>query len=256
VAIVGARANTSYGEVFARELAFGCGERGICVVSGAAYGIDAAAHRGALSASAATVAVLACGVDRPYPRGNLDHLDRIAGQGVVVSEVPPGSAPTRNRFIHRNRLIAALAAATVVVEAGWRSGASITASEAADLGRPVGAVPGPVTSPASAGCHRLLRAGAVCVTSVADVVELVDPIGSGEGEGPTRDRAIHDDLPEVDVRVLDALPLGRFAPERSLADVAGLDAPTLAASLGRLELLGLAEHGDAGWRRGVGLDGA
>lgn len=248
-ALVGARASTEYGEHTARELAYGCAERGICVVSGAAYGVDAAAHRGALAAAGLTVAVLACGVDRPYPRGNADLVDRIAAEGLVASEVPPGSSPTRNRFVHRNRLIAALAAATVVVEAGWRSGASITAREAEMLGRPVGAVPGPVTSAASAGCHRLLRDGAVCVTSAAEAAELVDPIGSAPAEQPVLVPAPHDDLSEVDVRVLDALPLGHPRPSSSLAVVAGLDEPTLAASLGRLELLGLALRSAAGWRR-------
>jgi DNA processing protein len=248
-AIVGARASTEYGEHTARELAFGCAERGITVVSGAAYGIDATAHLGALGGGGPTVAVLACGIDRPYPRGNADLIERIAGEGLVVSEVPPGSAPTRNRFVHRNRLIAALAAATVIVEAGWRSGASITAKEADALGRGVGAVPGPVTSAASAGCHRLLRDGAVCVTNSADVAELVDPIGSGNVEQPPLVREPHDDLPEVDLRVLDALPLRQPRPATSLAAVAGLDQPTLAASLGRLQLVGLAVRTPRGWRR-------
>jgi DNA processing protein len=250
VAIVGARASTEYGDTTARELAFGCAERGVAVVSGAAYGIDAAAHAGALSGAGLTVAVLACGVDRPYPRGNGPLLDRIALDGLIVSEVPPGSSPTRNRFIHRNRLIAALASATVVVEAGWRSGASITAREAGGLGRSVGAVPGPVTSTASVGCHRLLRDGAVCVTAVGDVVELVDPIGAVDPPWPPRgEPAVHDDLPEEDVRVLDALPLGRPVSEARLLNSAGLDRTTLAASLGRLELLGLADRGSTGWRR-------
>jgi DNA processing protein len=250
VAVVGARASTGYGEALATELGFGCAEQGVAVVSGAAHGIDAAAHDGALRAAGLTVAVLACGVDRSYPRGNGPLLDRIALDGLIVSEVPPGSSPTRNRFVHRNRLIAALASATVVVEAGWRSGASITAREAVELGRPVGAVPGPVTSAASVGCHRLLREGAVCVTAVADVLELVDPIGTVDApRRPHTESAVHDDLPEEDVRVLDALPLRRPVPEARLLDSAGLDRGTVAASLGRLELLGLAERSPAGWRR-------
>jgi DNA processing protein len=257
VAVVGARASTEYGETLATEIGFGCAEQGVAVVSGAAYGIDAAAHIGALRADGLTVAVLACGVDRPYPLGNGALLDRIALDGLIVSEVPPGSSPTRNRFVHRNRLIAALASATVVVEAGWRSGASITAREAVDLGRPVGAVPGPVTSAASIGCHRLLREGAVCVTAVADVLELVDPIGSVDPPRPPRAApAVHDDLPEEDVRVLDALPLRRPVPESRLLNAAGLDCATVAASLGRLELLGLAERGPAGWRRAPTREGA
>ena len=109
-----------------------------------------------------------------------------------------------------------------------------------------------MTSAASAGCHRLLRTGAVCVTSVSEVAELVDPLGTVEVAPPDTRRAVHDDLPEVDVRVLDALPLGRSVPESSLAAVAGLDAAALASSLGRLELLGLALRGPAGWRRGAG----
>jgi DNA processing protein len=250
VAIVGARASTSYGNTTAAELAFGCAEQGVTVVSGAAYGIDAAAHHAALGAGGLTVAVLACGVDRAYPRGNAGLLDRIALDGLVVSEVPPGSSPTRNRFVHRNRLIAGLASATVVVEAGWRSGASITAREADNLGRPVGAVPGPVTSAASAGCHRLLREGAVCVTAVPDVVELVDPIGATPPAPPrVGERAVHDDLPEEDVRVLDALPLRRPVAAARLLQSAGLDSSTLIASLGRLELLGLALRSPDGWRR-------
>lgn len=249
-AIVGARASTAYGDTIACELGFGCAERGVAVVSGAAYGIDAKAHRGALDGAGLTIAVLACGVDRPYPRGNAPLLDRIALDGVIVSEVPPGSSPTRNRFVHRNRLIAALASATVVVEAGWRSGASITAGEAANLGRSVGAVPGPVTSSTSFGCHKLLREGAVCVTSVGDLLELVDPIGAvGPAAPPPLERAVHDGLPEEDLRVLDALPLRRHVAELRLVDAAGLDRATLTASLGRLELLGLAERGPAGWRR-------
>src|SRR5919202_779922 len=142
-AVVGARASTAYGNAVAVSLAKRCAELGVTAVSGAAYGIDAAAHSGALDVPGATVAVLASGVDRPYPRGNAPLIDRIAREGLVVSEVPPGSSPTRSRFVNRNRLIAALADATLVVEAGVRSGAAITARAAVALNRPVGAVPGP-----------------------------------------------------------------------------------------------------------------
>jgi DNA processing protein len=146
VAIVGARAATSYGEHVAGELAAESAGRGIPVVSGAAYGIDAAAHRAALAVGGTTVALLAGGADRPYPAGNGRLIDRIAESGAIVSEVPCGGAPTKWRFLQRNRIIAASADATVVVEAGWRSGSLNTASHARALGRPVGAVPGPVTS--------------------------------------------------------------------------------------------------------------
>jgi DNA processing protein len=247
-AIVGARASTKYGETVALQFAQACAERRITVVSGAAYGIDAAAHLGALAVGGATVAVLASGVDRPYPRGNAPLLDRIAAEGVVVSEVPPGSAPTRGRFVHRNRVIAALADATLVVEAGLRSGAAITAGAAATLNRPVGAVPGPVTSPASAGCHQLLRSGCVCVTTPEELAELVDPIGTVL-PAATLPLTPLDELDPVDLRVLDALPLRSTAPVESLARVAGLDLPAVVAGLGRLELGGLAERAGGGWRR-------
>jgi DNA processing protein len=225
----------------------------VIVVSGAAYGIDACAHRGALSAGGATVAVLACGVDRPYPRGNEELIERIAAEGAVVSEVPPGSSPTRWRFVTRNRLIAALSGVTVVVEAGWRSGASITAREAGDLGREVAAVPGPVTSATSAGCHRLLREGAVCVTDVGEVLELLGPIRADsvdtDGTRPPVAAAVHDGLDPLDLRVLDALPLRAAVDVARLGPTAGVDRGTLSAALARLELRGLALRVGSAWRR-------
>src|SRR5918999_284212 len=156
VAVVGARAATSYGAHVAGELGSGLADRGCTVVSGAAIGIDGAAHRGALGVDGPTVAVLACGVDRAYPASHQLLLERIAASGLVVSEYPPGGVPGRHRFLVRNRLIAGLAAGTVVVEAGMRSGAQRTASDALSLGRQVMAVPGPVTSAMSVGCYPLL----------------------------------------------------------------------------------------------------
>jgi DNA processing protein len=249
-ALVGARASTEYGVRLAARFAQELAGYGVAVVSGAAYGIDAAAHTGALVGRGATVAVLAGGVDRAYPRGNEPLLDQIATEGVIVSEVPPGSSPTRSRFVHRNRLIAALADATLVVEAGLRSGASITAGAAGTLGRAVGAVPGPVTSPASAGCHQLLRDGCVCVTSTRDLLELVDPFGAVLPEQAVLPLMAHDDLSPTDLRVFDALPARGTASIESLSRVAGLDLPTLVAGLGRLELGGLAVRSGGGWRRG------
>jgi DNA processing protein len=166
VAVVGARAATSYGERVAGDLGVGLAEQGVTVVSGGAFGVDVAAHRGALAAGGRTVALLAGGIDRPTPAGNLAVLERIVDDGgALVAESPPGTPPSRARFLQRNRVIAALTGATVVVEAAWRSGALSTAARAAELLRPVGAVPGPITSTASVGCHRLLRDGAaVCVT--------------------------------------------------------------------------------------------
>jgi DNA processing protein len=249
VALVGSRASTRYGDWVARELGAGCAERGMTVVSGAAYGIDAEAHLGALSVGGLTVAVLACGVDRAYPRGNEPLIERITHEGLVVSEVPPGSSPSRWRFVQRNRLIAALSQATVVVEAGWRSGASITAGEAQRLGRDVAAVPGPVTSAASAGCHRLLRDGAVCVTDAAEVAELAGAIGESPAPVRAAPPAEHDGLDAVDLRVFDALPVRAAVDADRLAGTAGLDRPSIVAAVGRLELRGLAINDGGRWRR-------
>lgn len=247
VAVVGARACTAYGEHVTAELAAGLAGHGWCVVSGGAYGVDAVAHRSALAGQGPTVAFLAGGVDRLYPAGNTELLRAVAEGGALVAEVPPGSAPTKVRFLQRNRLIAAVARATVVVEAAWRSGALSTARHAAGLLRPVGAVPGPVTSVSSAGCHRLLRDGAaVCVTDVAEVLELVGPAPAPEPEG---DRRAEDGLGPVARRALDALPLRRGAAEESVARTAGLTEREARAALGRLELAGLACRDGAAWRR-------
>ncbi|GAA3391114.1 DNA-processing protein DprA [Cryptosporangium minutisporangium] len=179
VAIVGARAATAYGKHVAGEIAYGLAERGWVVVSGGAYGIDGAAHRGALAGDGVTVAVLAGGVDVPYPLAHAGLLDRIAEEGLLVSEVPMGESPQRHRFLSRNRLVAALGAGVVVVEAGTRSGTSVTAERAHQLGRVLMAVPGSVTSALSVGTHRLIRDfGATLVTCAADVVEEVGPIGA------------------------------------------------------------------------------
>jgi DNA processing protein len=247
IAIVGARACTAYGEHVTGELAAGVSEAGWTVVSGGAYGIDATAHRTALMCDQPTVAFLAGGVDRLYPAGNADLLAGIAEAGVLVAEVPPGSVPAKARFLQRNRLIAAVSRATVVVEAAWRSGAASTARHAAELLRPVGAVPGPVTSAASAGCHRLIRDGcAVCVTDAAEVLELVGPVPAPEPAGPPRPG---DDLPPAVRATLDALPVRRAADEESLARAAGLALREVRAALGRLELAGLARREGDRWRR-------
>ena len=187
VSMVGSRAATGYGGHVAGEIAADLGERGWAVISGGAYGIDAAAHRGALAADAVTIAVLACGVDYPYPAGHADLFAAIAAQGLVVSEWPPGRHPARMRFLVRNRVIAALGCGTVIVEAGERSGALNTARHAADLGKPLMAVPGPVTSAQSAGCHRIIREwGASCVTRAADIIELLSPLGTPDALAPAR----------------------------------------------------------------------
>jgi len=250
VAIVGARASTSYGEHVAAQIAAGLTDRGFAVVSGGAYGIDAVAHRGALLADGRTVAVMAGGVDRFYPQGNHDLLRRATESGAVVSEVPPGSAPMKQRFLSRNRLIAAMACATVVVEAAWRSGALSTVRHAADLLRPVGAVPGPVTSMASGGCHQLLRDGiATCVTDAAEVAELAGSAGSDAATAPTGPRREGDDLDRTARAVLDALPARAGADVSSLVRVSGRSLPEVLGALGVLELRGLAQADGTRWHR-------
>lgn len=177
-ALTGSRDSTSYGAAVTADMAYGLAQRGICVISGLAYGIDAHAHRAALAGSQgngpATIAVLAGGLDRDYPSGNADLAAAIRANGLTLSELPPGTAPTRHRFLLRNRIIAALAGVTCVVEARWRSGGLNTAHHAQTIARHVAAVPGSVHSANSAGCHRLLKQGdAALVTDAAELTELL-----------------------------------------------------------------------------------
>ncbi|MBP3978300.1 DNA-processing protein DprA [Microbacterium sp. BLY] len=242
VAVVGARAATAYGERVASDIAGDLAATDAAVVSGGAYGIDGTAHRAALAVGGATIAVLAGGVDRAYPAGHRDLLTRIAGEGVVVSEMPCGTTPARWRFLSRNRVIAALGQATVVVEAGWRSGSLNTAGHAATLGRPLGAVPGPVTSASSAGCHRLLREyGAVCVTTAEEVRELL-PADAHP------DRA---QMPasEGNTRILGALSTRTSRSEEEIAHRSGLSVDQVRAGLGLLDLDGSVRREGTGWRR-------
>ena len=251
VAIVGSRASTAYGEHVAGELGHQLGERGWTVVSGGAFGIDAAAHRGAMAAEAPTVAVLACGVDRPYPAAHGALFHRIAETGLVVSEWPPGCAPLRHRFLVRNRLIAALTRGTVVVEAAARSGAQATARRAQQLGRQVLVVPGPVTSAMSVGCHELLREeelGATLVASAAHVISAVGRIGDDLAERAERPIFPRDGLSDLAGRVLDACPVRSGVPPERLAAVAGCDVLEVMRVLPALELAGLVEWTGTGWR--------
>ncbi|MER5752875.1 DNA-processing protein DprA [Streptomyces sp. NPDC002088] len=247
VALVGARACTQYGAHMAAALAAGLAERGWVVVSGGAYGIDGAAHRGALGAGGATVAVLACGVDQPYPRGHTELITRIAEQGLVIGELPPGDHPTPSRFVLRNRVIAALTRGTVVVEAAYRSGSLVTARAAQRLGRHTMAVPGPATSGLSAGAHELLRGDAVLVTDAAEIVELIGDMGelAPDRRGPVLPR----DLLEPGARrVLAALPARRAAAADEVARGAQTTEDDAIARLYELRALGYVErHGD-GWK--------
>lgn len=238
VAIVGARASTHYGDREAASIAAGLSDQGFAVVSGAAYGIDAAAHRGALAAGGLTVAFLACGVDRAYPARHSDLLEQIGEQGGVVSEVPPGSPPLRTRFLARNRLIAAASSGTVLVEAGLRSGARSTVSVAVALNRPVGALPGPVTSMVSAGCHEEIRAGrAQLITDAAEAADLCGDIGKDMAaykSGPVRG---HDHLDALEMRVWECLrPKGRPGlGVEEISALAGLSALETVSALGHLQ---------------------
>ena len=242
ISLVGARASSGYGEHVAAEIAGDLAATGAVVVSGGAYGIDGAAHRAALGVKGATVAFLAGGVDRAYPAGHQELIRRIAQEGAVVSEAPCGGAPTKWRFLARNRLIAALGHATVVVEAGWRSGSLNTAGHAAALGRPLGAVPGPVTSASSAGCHRLLREyDAQCVTSPAEVRELW---------GTAAAASLHSDPVDPErIRLLDAMSTRSRASVEELARRAGLAPDRVRALLGLLQLEGVVRRDESGWRR-------
>ncbi|MGW7070375.1 DNA-processing protein DprA [Streptomyces sp. NPDC054855] len=247
VAVVGARACTEYGAHMAAGLGAGLAERGWVVVSGGAYGVDGAAHRGALGAGGATVAVLACGVDQAYPRGHAELLRRIGEQGLLVGELPPGDHPTPARFILRNRVIAALTRGSVVVEAAYRSGALATARSAQELGRFTMGVPGPVTSGLSAGVHELLRRDGVLVTDAADVVELVGDMGelAPERRGPVVPRDL---LAPDAARVLAAVPGRGSASPREIALGAGTVVDQAIGRLYELRSLGFVErHGD-GWQ--------
>jgi DNA processing protein len=246
-ALVGTRAATSYGEQIAGDLAAGLAEQDVAVVSGGAYGIDGAAHRATLAAEGLTVAVLAGGIDIPYPAGHSGLLHRIAGNGLLVTEYPPGVRPARHRFLTRNRLVAAFGGAAVVVEAGLRSGAANTAAWARALGRIVGAVPGPVTSSASTGCHALLRAGAEVITRAEEIVELVGSIGELAPEQPRPETPL-DGLSDDERHVYEALPGRGVATVDEIAVAAALEPTRILAPLAMLEVAGLAERHDGRWR--------
>ena len=249
VAIVGTRTPTAYGEHVAGELAAGLADRLWTVVSGLAYGIDGVAHRAALAAGGMTVGVLACGIDVVYPTGHRQLVDRLAAEGLVVSEHPPGAAPQRHRFLVRNRIIAALSLGTVMVEAARRSGARSTLNHARDLLRHTMVVPGPVTSALSAGCHTALREipGCVLVTRTEEVIEQVGHMGelADPLSGPVRAR---DRLGPLVRRVFDAVPVHRAAPAQRIALTACVGAEAVEPSLAALQALGLVERTTEGWR--------
>lgn len=246
-AIIGTRAATAYGEHVAAELSAGLVDRDVAVISGGAYGIDGAAHRAALAGEGRTAAVLAGGVDVPYPAGHSALLHRISGAGLIISEYPPGTRPARHRFLTRNRLVAAISRATVVVEAGLRSGAANTAAWAAAMGRVVGAVPGPVTSAASAGCHQLLRRGAELVTRADEIVEIVGRMGE-LAEQPEHPNSPLDRMTETERTVFEALPGRGSVTVEQIAVAAALPAQRVLGPLATLEIAGLVQQGEGRWR--------
>jgi len=248
VAVVGARASTSYGNHVATEIGYGMANRGWAVISGGAYGIDAAAHRGALSAGGVTVAVFACGVDRAYPLAHASLFERILDDGLLISEWPPGADPHRHRFLIRNRVIAALSRGTVIVEANARSGARQTIGRAGLLGRATMAVPGPVTSAMSVGCNQLIRTGAArSVASYTEVLEDVGLIGTDLApipRGPEHDR---DRLgPELS-RILDAIPFRGPVDAGQIAATAGVPLRDVLRALPVLESAGHVTTRDGGY---------
>ena len=249
VAVVGSRAATAYGSGVATDLGAELAEVGVTVVSGMAFGVDAAAHRGALLSGGPTIGVVANGVDVAYPPGNTPLFEAIAREHLIVSELPPGAHPTRIRFLARNRLIAALARGTVVVEAALRSGARNTAGWALECQRPLMAVPGPVHSRASTAPHLMIRNGqATLVTSAADVLEMVADIGQHLiPPGVTPQRAT-DALTEDQLAVFEATPARSRVSFGDIALAAGVAVPTCLAALHALEDLGLVEGSDQGWR--------
>ncbi len=245
VAVVGARACTDYGAWVATDLARSLAARGWTVASGAAYGVDGAAHQGALRGGGQTVAVLASGVDTGYPAGHAGLLERVRAQGLMVSELPPGGHPTRHRFLQRNRLLAALTRGTVVVEAAPRSGALATARRAAALGRHVMGVPGSVLSAQSDGVHQLLRGGAHLVSRAEEVIELVGAMGELADVAGTTDP--RDLLTEPAGRVLGAVPPGGAAAVEQIAADAGCGVAGAQAVLLELCALGYVERSGESW---------
>ncbi|MDG4823596.1 DNA-processing protein DprA [Asanoa sp. WMMD1127] len=239
VAIVGARAATQYGEHVATDLAYGLAEREWTVVSGGAFGIDAAAHRGALAAGGLTIAVLACGIDRVYPVAHTALFDRILETGLLVTEWPPGADPLRPRFLIRNRVIAAATRGTVLVEAAARSGATQTMRRALAVDRPAMVVPGPVTSAMSVGCHEMLRhESARLVASAAHVLEEVGRIGADLAPTPQGPEHPRDQLDDQAAFVLESIPRRGAVNPDALAVSAGVDIRTVLRKLTLLETLG------------------
>lgn len=240
ISVVGSRIASAYGLEVTKDLVQAAVSKDYVVVSGGALGIDAKAHSSALNAGGKTIAVMAGGPDRLYPPRNLDLFERIKQTGLLISELPPGTAPARWRFLQRNRLIAALGQATVVIEAGFRSGSINTAGHANELDRPVGAIPGPINSTRSAGCHRLIRdRRAELISTPTDLFELLNLKNSNAEK-------IQYDLSASQLRALDSLGYFNQSIER-VASVSGMTLIEAGFALGSLEKLGLVSRTSTGW---------
>lgn len=267
VALVGARCATHYGTDIAQEIAYELGERGIWVISGGAYGIDAAAHQGALASRGKTISVQAGGLGELYPAMNARLFSQIQQTGAIVSEAPPSQRPAKHLFLTRNRIISALSQVVVVVEAGERSGAMSTANHGAEQGRQVAAVPGPVTSAASIGCHRLIREGAALVTNAEEILELMFPLnavkqnvhgGGAAAAEPPRNSAGQIPAPSLfaglssdGVKVIDSLSKTAWKSLEQVARGAGLGTRTVQSELGLMELDGKVETRNGRYRLGA-----
>ncbi len=235
IGVIGARGSTSYGEYVTGQLVGGLVDAGWTVVSGGAFGIDGTAHRAALGCGGSTVAVMACGIDVDYPASHASLFTAIARDGLIVSEYPPGTTAARHRFLTRNRLVAALSTAVVVVEAGRRSGAANTAAWARKLGRPLGAVPGPVTSAMSIGCNRMIAdEQAALVVGAQSLISLAAPDGRGGANGGPVRRI--DDLSGDRLRAYEAIPGRGAITVDEIAVNAGIEVGRVMAALAMLEV--------------------
>lgn len=249
VAMVGARAVSALGHDIATELAWRCAGEGMTLVSGGAYGVDCLVHQACLRAQTPTISLLAGGLDRPYPAANSDMFKQICRRGLLLSQYPPGARPTRWRFLDRNRLIAALAGATVVVQAGFRSGALNTARNAIELGRQVGAVPGPINQPEWAGSNQLIRDGATLISGAQDILEMIAPLGTVNNERGRVKSGYLDGLDPLSGRILDATPLRSPASVEAIARASGAAIEEVAALMGNLEMEGRVKQIAGKWKK-------
>jgi DNA processing protein len=252
IGIVGSRNATRAGLEHARSFAAALGQKGLLVTSGLALGVDGAAHAGALDAGFPTVAVIGNGVDKPYPYRHRTLSERIAGEGVIVSEYPPGTSAKAGHFPRRNRIISGLSRGILVVEAGLKSGSLITARLALEQGREVFAIPGSVHNPLARGCHHLIRQGAKLVETVDDICEELGGWWTSQNEGDSSSvvmkRPATEGLDSREIAVLEALG---YDPQSTddLCSVTGLPADQLMQSLLLLELQGLVDSAPGGFQR-------